>query len=298
MSNISSAEMPLSSEEIHVNFLKHPVFIFAGKMSDEQKRHVPNHRHDSYTEVMYIGSGEDTFYIDNKKYTAREGDIIIFNRGLHHEEFYNSDSSIETFYCGMGNVSIEGFNEMWITPHYIEPVFNALSYGDRIKNLMAELYYEGCTRTTGYNHICNNLLANLVVLIIRIINEQFSILRPSSNTNPLLLLTKKIKEYINSNCLRSISLEELANEFHVSLYYLSHVFKKETGSTPMQYHISRRMDEAKRLLLTTEMSVQEIAIRIGYENPNHFYLPFKKATGNSPEKYRNALRNSVLTFDK
>jgi hypothetical protein len=149
----------------------------------------------------------------------------------------------------MGNVFVEGFNEMWVTPSYIEPVFNSLSYRDRIKSLMLELYNEGCTRHTGYNHICNNLLSNLIVLIVRIINEQFSILRPS-NSHLSFLLTKKIKEYINSNYAHDITLDELANELHISLYYLSHVFKKETGSSPIKYLVNRRMDEAKRLLLT------------------------------------------------
>ena len=297
MSNISSADIPMNSEEILINFIKYPIFIFSGRMSDEQTRYVPKHKHETYSEIMYICSGEHVFYIDNVKYTAKEGDIVIFNKGIYHEEYYNSVSGFEMFYCGIGNVSLEGFNDLWVIPSDIKPVFSALSYMDRIRSLMAELYQEGCSRATGYDHICNNLLANLIVLIVRIINEQYNILRPSSNISQSLILTKKIKEYINSNYSRRLSLDRLAAELHVSLYYLAHVFKKETGNTPIQYYISRRIDEAKRLLMSTEMSVHEIAFNIGYENPNHFYLPFKKATGYTPEEYRKNLAKSILKFN-
>ena len=58
------------------------------------------------------------------------------------------------------------------------------------------------------------------------------------------------------------------------------------------------MDEAKKLLLTTSLTTREIAMNIGYDNPNHFYNPFKKTTGFTPEQYRQQMRGCVLHFPR
>jgi AraC-like DNA-binding protein len=94
----------------------------------------------------------------------------------------------------------------------------------------------------------------------------------------------------------SITISDMAAEFHLNASYLSHVFKKFHNISPIKYHEIRRMDEAKRLLSSTEMTVREIAFSIGYENINHFYQPFKKHTGVTPNAYRHMLKKDIRQF--
>jgi AraC-like DNA-binding protein/mannose-6-phosphate isomerase-like protein (cupin superfamily) len=296
MANISSEEIPFSHEEIQFELLKSPVFVYAGRFGDEQSRHFPLHKHDKITEVLYIANGESSFIIDSGSYSARPGNLVIFNCGVFHEEFYQSDKEIEAYYCGISNLHIHGLKDLWLTPENIPPVLDSGSEQQRFYALFQELYNEGCDRYPGYNYICNNLVSNLSVLIIRILNARIRILNSYSHVNTPYILANRIKGYIDANMAHSITISDMAAEFHLNASYLSHVFKKFHSISPIKYHEIRRMDEAKRLLSSTEMTVREIAFSIGYENINHFYQPFKKHTGVTPNAYRHMLKKDIRQF--
>lgn len=293
--NISSAEIPLSPEQTRIKFINDPVFVFVGRIGNIAKHHVPVHKHDTYTEIIFISQGEGKFLIDDKEYLAKEGDVIIFNRGQYHEEYYFSDTCMESFYCGISNVNIEGFDETWILPRGAEAVLDSGSQKERIKYLMQVLYQEGCTRDTGYNYICNNILMNLIILLIRILNQRYNVLR-SSGEGTKIQLANTAKCYIDANYARKMTVAEIADYLHVSTFYLSHVFKETMGISLIRYCNRRKIDEAKKLLLSTPMSINEIAHSIGFENANHFYLPFRKATGLTPQEFRDSGKRNIVTF--
>lgn len=94
-----------------------------------------------------------------------------------------------------------------------------------------------------------------------------------------------VKEFIDSRYMEEISLQRLANEFFISPDYLSHVYKEHIGSSPINYLIMVRIGHAKKLLLTSDLSVQEIAKSVGYNNANYFSILFRKATGLSPTTF-------------
>ena len=79
-------------------------------------------------------------------------------------------------------------------------------------------------------------------------------------------------------------MESICGELHVSTSYFSKIFKQETGGTFINYLISRRMEEAKKLLLQTDYKSQTIGAMVGYPEPNYFSYSLKK--GISPVKYR------------
>lgn len=102
--------------------------------------------------------------------------------------------------------------------------------------------------------------------------------------------------YIDANYARKITIGEIADYLHVSTFYLSHAFKETMGISLMRYCNRRKIDEAKKLLLSTQMSINEIAHNIGFENANHFYLPFRKTTGLTPQEFRDAGKKNIVTF--
>jgi len=95
-----------------------------------------------------------------------------------------------------------------------------------------------------------------------------------------------IKKYIESHCKENLTLDGLANYANVNMYYLSHAFKEETGIPPMKYVINCRLEYAKKMLANSSLSIEKIALDVGYDNPNYFNTLFKKFIGNSPGKYR------------
>ena len=97
---------------------------------------------------------------------------------------------------------------------------------------------------------------------------------------------RKILAYLNEHYTEKISLQEVADACFYSPSYVRHVFKKHSNETFKEYVTSLRIAHAKRLLKTTGFSVTEIALCVGFEEPNYFSNVFKKEVGVSPKEFR------------
>lgn len=102
---------------------------------------------------------------------------------------------------------------------------------------------------------------------------------------------QKVLAFFEESYTRSVTLTELAESVHLSVWHLSHLFKAETGSSPARYLKMYRMREAKRLLETTFLSVKEIMSKVGMSDQSHFAKDFKKAYGLTPTQYRTSVTN-------
>ncbi|MCL6591493.1 MAG: PocR ligand-binding domain-containing protein [Firmicutes bacterium] len=92
--------------------------------------------------------------------------------------------------------------------------------------------------------------------------------------------------YIRENYDRPLTLESVAQKVYVSPFYLSHLFKAELGLTFVEYLTRVRVEEAKRLLAATNLSVLGVAEKVGYEDASYFSKVFRKMTGMTPNQYR------------
>lgn len=98
---------------------------------------------------------------------------------------------------------------------------------------------------------------------------------------------KQALEYIDSHyCDETISLNEVAAKAGVSPNHLSSVFSQNMQKTFIEYITNKRMEKAKKLLKTTNVSTGSIAAEIGYKDPRYFSFVFKKTQGMSPREYR------------
>lgn len=93
-------------------------------------------------------------------------------------------------------------------------------------------------------------------------------------------------KYICKNYKTPITVNYLAELYDMNANYFSSLFKKEVGQTIVNYLTEVRLENAKNLLKTTDLSNNEIAETVGYENVQYFYKVFKKATGITPTAFR------------
>jgi len=108
-------------------------------------------------------------------------------------------------------------------------------------------------------------------------------------TNSSKAIAERAKQFIAENFANfDISVEMLCDHLHVSPAYFSTLFKKETGMSFVTYLTQVRMEEAIKLLSTTEDKTYEISLKVGYSEPNYFSYVFKKQFGMSPTKYRSS----------
>lgn len=95
---------------------------------------------------------------------------------------------------------------------------------------------------------------------------------------------EQIKKYIAAHVEEKLELDDIADHFYMSRYYLSHYFRKETGFTLIQYITNQKITAAKKML-KSGMSVTDVAMRLSYNSDSHFISIFKKMTGTTPKRY-------------
>jgi transcriptional regulator GlxA family with amidase domain len=97
---------------------------------------------------------------------------------------------------------------------------------------------------------------------------------------------QKVVHLIQRELGRKVTLSEMAQAVNLSAAHLRTLFKSEIGMTPAQYQKKLRLLEARSLLESTFLNVQEIMIRVGLSDDSHFVRDFKKIYGLTPVQYR------------
>ncbi|MEU5265485.1 AraC family transcriptional regulator [Amycolatopsis sp. NPDC021455] len=94
--------------------------------------------------------------------------------------------------------------------------------------------------------------------------------------------------FLRERLAEPITLADLADEVHLSVYHLVRVFRAATGQTPHRFLTGLRVDEAKRLLRETDLTLDRIAPRCGFTSPGALSAAFARHTGTRPSAYRNS----------
>ena len=96
----------------------------------------------------------------------------------------------------------------------------------------------------------------------------------------------QIRNYINENYSKKLTLNDLADIFHINHTYLSTLFKKETGMNISEYIQLIKIENAKKLLTGSNYKIQLISEKVGFTDYTYFCTIFKKAAGVSPLQFR------------
>lgn len=98
-------------------------------------------------------------------------------------------------------------------------------------------------------------------------------------------ITRAVR-YIDEHLFEPLSVKQIASTVHLSPSHFSRLFRSTTGFSPHEYIMLHRIDEAKALLQSTNLSVKEIAFRVGYHSEVNFIIAFTDKTGLSPTLFR------------
>ena len=99
-------------------------------------------------------------------------------------------------------------------------------------------------------------------------------------------MIERAKKIIEESVTDDLSVTEIADRLNMSVHYLCHMFKAETGITPIDYRNSLKLIKAKKLLVSTDKKISEIAFECGYGSASYFSKMFSKSEGVTPSEYR------------
>ncbi len=119
-----------------------------------------------------------------------------------------------------------------------------------------------------------------------LLNNTEELLTAEKNSDSIINSVKKyVKEHISSS---ELNRSFLAAQIHLNPDYLSYLFHKEAGQSLSSYILEERILLAKKLLNTTNKTLQEISEMIGFSNGSYFHKQFKRLTGMTPHQYRSS----------
>lgn len=99
-------------------------------------------------------------------------------------------------------------------------------------------------------------------------------------------LVQEVNEYIADNYCSRIALADMARTLHINKSYLSHIYKEKTGKNIFDVINEKRLEAAKKLIRQTDLRLNEIALRVGFDDAAYFSRFFRKYTGMSPKDYK------------
>jgi len=123
-------------------------------------------------------------------------------------------------------------------------------------------------------------------------SELVSSIEPTQDARQLAenSLTDSIVYYLADHLSETPSLDSLCKHFSVSRTYLCRIFKEATGTSPVNYWISLKMQEAKRLIREGNKNITQISEHLGYSNIHHFTRMFRRFTGMPPSAYKASIK--------
>ena len=251
------------------------------------------HQH-NYIEMIWLYRGDVTHHINDTQINMETGDLLLMNQFASHSERKLSKEDIEIIFIirpeffsiplkmmqGENEIKtflINSFRQNTPTPQYL--FFHTTGQQD-VRNLLENLIHCSCQETEE-NIICQYTTG---LLFLHLLEHTQEIIRSFSHDERDIIVRETL-HCIDSN-YNSVTLNQIAEEFHHSPSRMSKIIKEGTGFTFQQLLIKKRFQKALQLLLETDLQIEAIAIHVGYENLSYFYRTFKKLYGMTPRQYR------------
>ena len=241
--------------------------------------HSIKHMH-HFTELFYVMNGSGEFLVENSRFKVSQDDLIIINPNVSHTEVGHADDDVFEYIVlgidGLQFVSEDGKSSNSYSLH------NYQEFKHEVLFYLRTLVLEAQAKDESYEPICQNLLEILILNMVRRTKKKLTF----APTKKISKECKFIEQYIDEHFREDITLEKLSQLTYLNKYYIVHVFKNYKGISPINYMISKRMEEAKSLLATTNFSVSKISDITGFSSQSYFSQVFKKETNKSPNQYR------------
>ena len=257
------------------------------------------HKHE-FIEIVYVISGSAVHETAGGSYTVSRGDVVIVNYDTPHafhevpsdETFTAYDLMFTPDFLDTSLIRAGDFNEM-CSSFLFYSLFPAqesigpdvhlagASYGI-FGEIFNKIYLEYTGRQKGY---CELVRAYIIELIIKLFRKLESSAHGKISARQKESVNAAVA-YLRESFHTHITLDELATHIFLSKDYLNRIFREATGLPVNAFLQKLRVEEACRLLGTTDRTVVDIATACGFSDSKSFYSTFKRVMHTTPGEYR------------
>ena len=233
---------------------------------------------DSY-QLIYITEGSGTYYTDpDHSIPLRRGDVFFLKPHVWHSYFPDKRTGWTEYWIGFKGINID--NRFKNNFFNMNQVVYRVGYREDIVELYEKAIDIAGTEKASYQQYLAGI-ANLILGIMMYSDKNILF-----QENEAYSRINRAKLIIRENLTTGISLEDIASEINISYSYFRKLFKEYTGLSPANYIQEMKIERAKNMLMTSELSIKEIAYILNFDSASHFSIAFRSRTGKTPSEYR------------
>lgn len=242
------------------------------------------HYHDCH-QILFITQGTASVTVNGRRYQVGAGSLVIFSR-LEHHAVTNQSQDYQRYILELApqipdKEAYRLYSVLFNRPAGFRNILNVPQEQQAFQRIFEAIRSEYASRNTMRDEMLELLVQQLLIMVYRQTPEAFSAVEEDHIELVYRLQTRFHREFGTK-----FVLSELAEEYSISVSYLSHLFKMATGNSVMDYLQSCRIAEAKKCLAETAMRIGEIVEHCGFSDASNFSRTFRKVTGLSPSEFR------------
>lgn len=247
-------------------------------------------------EFLLILTGEMTVFCTENQLMLREGDIAVFGSSEPHYTIHQNENNLSYLVVQIDLRKYWDLSSMSSMTHFSEVMrpLSALNYvytnhkEVRLQTAayIREMYKEMNEKQAGYDLAVSSLIKNMLLLLLRYDNRK----QLYYNDNYLLERLQPVIDYVEEHLSEKLSVTELSGMMNMSYTYFIKTFKKALGMSFTNFVVYKRIKKAEQQLLTSEVSIAEVAESVGISNLGHFYELFRRYNDCSPKQFKERLR--------
>ena len=260
----------------------------------------PIHFHDDM-EVVYVLRGRIIMRNGYYTYTLKEGDIYIINDlEMHSFENAGEDNMVMMLQIDLSYFSryYDNLKNNFFVTDMDDDNDESLEV---LRGILARIMMEVLQKGYGYEHkvieSTHNLIACLLADFHYFVMDDGKFRNETKNKGNKILAGRlnRITDYMYDNYNRKLTLGEIAEREHLSIYYLSHVIKESTGLSFQELLSYIRVEASEKFLLGTNKKIGAIAEEVGFSAVRYYIKHFEYWFGMHPQEYRRKFAGKVIS---
>ena len=242
--------------------------------------HVEEGRELNEYQRLYITEGKGVFTSTHQQETElNEGDMFLLFPGEWHTYHPDPETGWKSYWIGFKGKNIDERVGLRFLLRE-KPIYHI-----GFSSVIVQLYESAYATATAEEAYSQQLLAGIVNHLIGMmysLERNIELNKNHAHVDMVNRARLRIREALES----SLTIQQVAEELGVSYSNFRKLFKEYTGLSPAAYQQDLKLQRAKELLKTTNLSIKEIAYRLNFDSPDYFSAKFKIKTGRKPSEMR------------
>jgi len=265
--------------------------------------HTPSHPHDltevehshDFYELVIVTRGSAVHWLEGMEFPVTAGDVFLLQGRQRHYFHDRKDLDLINVMYDPKKVALPE-NELRRMPGYcamfmLEPTYRRQHrFASRlhlkrvplahVEQLVEEMECECAEKEPGYEVTLRAKLLEVMIFLSRAYTET------DTTEAEALLRVGNVIGALENGFSKDWKLDDLVGIAHMSRSNLMRIFRQATGQSPIEYLVRLRIQRAMELLRSTDLSITEIAMEVGFSDSNYFARQFRRALGESPRSFR------------